>query len=92
MDLTEKYKECKFTYSVPLLRAIEDMVLNERSYMHYEDWRGREYVVQNPNSLAEFRCDFQYAKDKLGYRGRGRKGYKQILEMKKVLNGEDRRD
>ena len=88
MDLTEKYNECKFNYTVPLLRAIEDMVLNERSYMHYEDWRGREYVVQNPNSLAEFRCDFQYAKRQLGYKGKGRKGYKQILAMRCYLNGE----
>ncbi len=88
MDLTKKYEGCKFTYSVPLLRAIEDMVLNERSYMHYEDWRGREYVVQNPNSLAEFRCDFQYAKRKLGYTGKGRARYTQILAMKEILNGE----
>ena len=88
MDLTKKYPGCKFIYSVPLLWAIEDMVLNERSYMHYEDWRGREYVVGNPLSLAEFRCDFQYAKRKLGYKGRGRKGYKQILAMRCFLNGE----
>ena len=66
------------------------MVLNERSYLHYEDRRGREYVAQNPTSLAEFRCDFQYAKRKLGYKGTKRRaGYKQILALKKVLNGED---
>ncbi len=57
--------------------------------MHYEDWRGREYVVQNPNSLAEFRCDFQYAKRKLGYTGKKRRlGYKKILALKGMLNGE----
>ncbi len=87
MDLTKKYPGCKFTYTVPLLRAIEDMVLNEQSYMAYAS-KGREYVVQNPNSLAEFRCDFQYAKRKLGYKGKGRARYKQILAMKEILNGE----
>jgi hypothetical protein len=65
------------------------MVLNERSYLYYEDWKGKEYVVANPFSLAEFRCDYWRARIRLGIRGKKKAKYWQIKEMKGLLNGEN---
>ncbi len=75
-----------YYYTIPVLRAIEESY--QTGYLMLGK-KGVEYEVANPNSFAEYRCDFERGCKHIGrVVGRGRMSYKEVVEMVKYLNGE----
>lgn len=81
------YKDCIFTYTPPIIRAIEESY--QTGYLMLGK-RGVEYEVANPLSFAEYRCDFERGCEHIERKaGKGRLSYKEVIAIVKFLNGRE---
>lgn len=93
--LTDKYRDCKFTYRLGTLWNIADW--HGSGEIHFRRSNGYEYgACYNPFDIAEYEADFEIALRKIGradwlkhrsMTGEGRLTYSEICEMRDWLNG-----
>lgn len=85
------YRDDKYIYTISEIRSIEEMYLEgrygEEAVIHYSDRKGREYLVSNPFSVAEYRADFERGCKFIGRTaGKGRMSYKEVERIVDYLN------
>ena len=82
------YRDDNYIYTIPELRSIEEMYLEGLDVIHYEDRKGREYLVTEMEGVAEYRADFERGCRFIGrIAGRGRMSYKECEKIVEFLNG-----
>lgn len=80
------YRDDKYEYTIPEIRAVETMCLEGLDVIHYER-KAREYFITNQFSVAEYQADFERGCKYIGRKaGKGRMSYKEVERIVDYLN------